>query len=115
MTRPVLRGHPWGPENLTGGPIDDIFGQLRRLHRDLVVERMAANRPSDDDNVFWIGTASEFEIVQVDTWPGGRPPFYLEDDRGQMQTSDVAEAVAMIHGALLGAAGTAELAAGPAL
>ena len=106
-----MRGHAWGPGNLTGGPIDDVFVQLRGLHLDLVIERIAVNRPSDDDNVFWIGNASEFGVVQADTWPDGRPPFYLEDDRGRIQTSDVAEAVAMIHRALLVAAGSAEPAA----
>jgi hypothetical protein len=46
-----MRGRPWGPDDLTGGPVDDVFAQVRVVVPGLVVERLQVNHPADDDNV----------------------------------------------------------------
>jgi hypothetical protein len=47
----IMRGRPWGPDDLTGGPVDDVFAQVRVVVPGLVVERLQVNHPADDDNV----------------------------------------------------------------
>ncbi|MFI1097829.1 hypothetical protein [Streptomyces sp. NPDC020917] len=55
---------------------------------------MTVTRPGDDDNVYFLGDASVPDRVQLDTWPDGQPPFVVEAD-ARVETSDVAEAVAI--------------------
>ena len=76
----------WSADDRTGGPIDEVFTDLRREFPDLVIERLVGTYLADDDNVFWlcIGPPQSLrgkESVQVDTKPGGRPPFLLEGER----------------------------------
>lgn len=76
----------WSADDCTGGPIDEVFAGLRREFPDLAIERLVGTHPADDDNVFWISVRLSprfrgWESVQVDTYPGGRPPFLLEGDR----------------------------------
>jgi hypothetical protein len=46
----------------------------------------------DDDNVYFVGTAQELDLVQLDTAPGGQPPLVLEAE-ARFETADVNEAV----------------------
>ncbi len=68
---------------------------MRRAIPGLIVERLSVTHPSDDDNVYFLGDGRDLGRIQVDTFPGGQPPFVIEaDDR--VETSDVAEAIALI-------------------
>jgi hypothetical protein len=96
VTRPPQRGRPWTANDRTGGPLDQILDQLRQQIPGLVVERPQQPHPGDDDNVYFIGDASRLDRVQIDTAPGGQPPFLIEADR-QAETSDHAEATTLVH------------------
>jgi hypothetical protein len=61
----------------------------------LIVERLAVTHASDDDNVYFLGDESVLDRVQLDTGPGGQPPFLVEADY-RVVSSDVAEAVAAL-------------------
>ena len=87
---------PWQAADRTGGPLDGLLDALRRQHPDLVVERLGRTHPGDDDDVYFLGLGRRTTIVQLDTGPGGQPPFTVEaDDR--VDTSEPAEALAAIH------------------
>lgn len=80
---------------MTGGPVDEVFAQVSRVVPGVIVERLAVTNAGDDDNVYFVGDESAVDRVQVDTGPGGQPPFLIEAD-GRMVTSEVAEAVATV-------------------
>jgi hypothetical protein len=87
----------WGARDRTGGPIDEVFADLRGEFPDLVIERLVGTYPADDDNVFWlsIGPSLRFrgkESLQVDTYPGGRPPFLMEGERQRGEYSEAKNA-----------------------
>jgi hypothetical protein len=90
------RGRPWGPSDRTGGPVDEVFDQLRQHIPGLVIERLEVTWPADDDNVYFIGDEHGLDRIQLDTFPGGQPHFYIENG-GWHQTSEVAEAVTIIR------------------
>jgi hypothetical protein len=93
----MTRGRPWDSDDLTGGPFDEILAQVREVVPGLVVERLQGSYPADDDNVYFLGDERGLDRVQIDTCPGGRPPFLVEaEDRDgeRFETSDVAEAAA---------------------
>ena len=90
-----MRGRPWGPDDLAGGPIDQAFAQVRAVVPRLVVERLQVMHPGDDDNVYFLGDEHGLDRVQVDTCPGGRPPFLIEAGE-RLETSDVAQAAAAV-------------------
>ncbi|MEU8760080.1 hypothetical protein [Streptomyces sp. NPDC048659] len=45
-------------------------------------------------NAYFLGVGTVLNRVQLDTGPGGQPPFLVETDSCRLVTSDVAEAVA---------------------
>jgi hypothetical protein len=90
-----MRGRPWGPDDLTGGPVDEVFARIRTVVPRLVVERLEVMHPSDDDNVYFLGDEHGLDRIQVDTHPGGRPPFLIEATE-RFETSDAAEAAAAV-------------------
>jgi hypothetical protein len=51
----VNRDRPWTGADRTGGPVDEVFDKLRRNLPGLIVERLEATCPADDDNVYFIG------------------------------------------------------------
>jgi hypothetical protein len=61
-----------------------------------VVERLEVTHPADDDNVYFIGDQHGLDRVQLDTAPGGQPLFLIENG-SQCQTSEAAEAAAIIR------------------
>ena len=61
----------------------------------LIIQRLDVTHPADDDNVYFLGDAEEYNRVQVDTRPDGQPPFLIEGTE-RLQTSDPAEAIATI-------------------
>jgi len=91
----MLRGRPWGPDDLTGGPADEVFARVRAAVPGVVVERLQVMHPGDDDNVYFLGDGHGLDRVQVDTCPGGRPPFLIEAE-ARFETSDVAGAAAVV-------------------
>ena len=91
----LSRGRPWGPDDLTGGLLDEVFAQVRAVVPGLVVERLEVKYPVDDDNVYFLGNENGLDRVQIDTWPGGRPPFLVEADY-RFETSDVAAVAAAV-------------------
>lgn len=96
MGRAPLRGRAWGPGDLTGGPVDDVFAWLRSDVPGLVVERLVATHAGDDENLFFVGDERGFERVHIEVHPGGQPPFLIEDE-DRFETSDVAQAVATVR------------------
>jgi hypothetical protein len=90
-----MRGRPWGPDDLTGGPVDEVFAQVRVVVPGLVVERLQVMHPGDDDNVYFLGDEHGLDRVQIDTCSGGRSPFLIEAGE-RFETSDVAEATAAV-------------------
>jgi hypothetical protein len=60
------------------------------------IERLQVQFLADDDNG-WFTRSNEIE-VQIDTQPGGRPPFLIEGNLlgHRRETSDVSEAVELI-------------------
>lgn len=78
----------WVAADRTGGPLDEVFDQLRSKFEELVIERLVKTHPADDDNVYWLtigppqrGPHHPWEEVQVDTAEGGCLPFLLEGKR----------------------------------
>ena len=96
MIDPVMRGRPWTGADRTGGPVDEVFDQLRRHIPGLVVERLEVTHPTDDDNVYFIGDEHGLDRIQLDTGPGGQPLFYIENG-DRYQTSEAAEAATIIR------------------
>jgi hypothetical protein len=96
MIDPVNRGRPWTGADRTGGPVDEVFDQLRLHIPGLVVERLEVTHTADDDNVYFIGDEHGLDRIQLDTAPAGQPYFYIENE-GRCQTSEVAEAAAIIR------------------
>jgi len=79
----------------TQRPIDQVFDHLRREIPDLVVERLQVTHAGDDDNVYFVGDGSRRDRIQIDTAPGGQPPFVIENG-GRSETSTLAEAFRII-------------------
>jgi hypothetical protein len=96
MIDPVNRGRPWTGADRTGGPVDEVFDQLRRHIPGLIVERLEATHPGDDDNVYFIGDEHGPDRIQLDTAPGGQPYFLIENG-GRHQTSETTEAAVIIR------------------
>jgi hypothetical protein len=90
------RGRPWTPADRTGGPVDDVFDQLRQHVPGLVVERLEVTHRADDDNVYYIGIDDVYECIQLDTRDGGQPPFLIENG-GRYETVETAEASSIIR------------------
>ncbi|WP_186315896.1 hypothetical protein [Catellatospora sichuanensis] len=95
MSRPPFRGRPWAPEDRTGGPLDDVLDGVRHHIPDLVVERITVKHAGDDDNVYFLGDSTSYDLVQMDSHEDGQPPFYIEGD-DTARCTDVATAVAFI-------------------
>ena len=70
---------PWGPDDRTDGPLDDILRSVRVRFPDALVSRLVGSHPADDDNVFWV-TRTGIE-VQIDTGGEGSPPFTVEGNQ----------------------------------
>ncbi|MFG1812087.1 hypothetical protein [Streptomyces sp. NPDC049040] len=95
MGKAASRTRLWGSSDLTGGPVDQVFTQVRHAVPGVIIKRLAARHAGDDDNVYFLGDESAVDRVQVDTATDGQPPFLVEaDDR--VVTSEVAEAVATV-------------------
>jgi len=93
-----MRGRPWTNTDRTGGPIDDVFDQLREHVPGLIIERLEVKHPADDDNLYCLFFADwdKFENIQVETADGGQPPFLIENGQ-QHETTDITEAVTLIR------------------
>ncbi|GAA3219787.1 hypothetical protein ACFO1B_17865 [Dactylosporangium siamense] len=76
-----MRGRNWQPTERTGGPIDEVFDNLRQNIPHLLIERLDVTHPSDDDNVYFLGVSPRPDLVQIDTAPHGQPPFIIEADQ----------------------------------
>jgi len=96
MLNTMNRGRPWTNADRTGGPIDDVFDQLRQRVPALIIERLDVTHPADDDNVYFIGDQHQLDSIQVDTAPDGQPPFLIENG-GRHETTDTTEAVTLIR------------------
>lgn len=83
----------WGPADLTGGPVDEIFADLRRSFDDIHIERLTVTHPADDDNVWYITRVGRRGELQLDSAPGGAPPFLLESESERGRAGDVTTAV----------------------
>jgi translation elongation factor P/translation initiation factor 5A len=93
-----MRGRPWTNIDRTGGPIDEVFSQLREQVPGVIIERLEVTHPADDDNVYFIGDQHQFDRVQVDTYPDGQPSFLIENENGlRHETTDTTEAVTLIR------------------
>jgi hypothetical protein len=95
MSSFTSHGRPWGPGDLTGGPLDEVLARVRAALPWLVVERLEVRWPGDDGNVYFLGDERDTSHVQIDTRDDGQPPFLIEGP-GRLRTSDVAEAAAVV-------------------
>jgi hypothetical protein len=89
-------GVAWGPGDLTGGPIDEVFDALRARFADLWIERLRVTHPADDNNLWYLGLRGRDEDVQIECAPDGRSPFTLESDTAREEALDVGNAVATL-------------------
>jgi hypothetical protein len=93
-------------DHLSGGPVDAVFSALEARFPDIVIERLQVSHPdADDDNLWFIRTHTDAAVaVQIETHPGGEPPFLVEgDDAGQrVETSSAGEAITVATGWLEG-------------
>jgi hypothetical protein len=96
-----MRGRPWTNTDRTGGPVDDLFDQLREHVPGLIIERLEVKYPADDDNLYFLFFAdwNKFENIQVETAPCGQPPFLIENG-GRHETTDTTEAVTLLRASL---------------
>jgi hypothetical protein len=92
----VSRGIPWGPNNVTGGPVDQLFIALRNSFDGLKIERLSVPHAADDNNVWFITETSRNIDVQLDSMPDGALPFLLESDDARTRTEDVSVAVEVL-------------------
>ncbi|TCO65399.1 hypothetical protein EV192_1011191 [Actinocrispum wychmicini] len=95
MSGPVIRGRVWGPADRSGGVLDDVFVDARRVVPGLRVERLQATHPGDDDNVYFLSVGSGTDCIQVDSGQCGQAPFIVEGVT-RTDTSDPAEVLAAI-------------------
>jgi hypothetical protein len=72
-----------------------VLAQVRAAVPGLVVERLEARHPADDDNVYFLGDEHGLDRVQVDTGDDGRPPFLIEAEE-RFGTSGVVEAAEVV-------------------
>jgi len=95
---------PWTSDDRTGGPLDEIFRSVQSRFPDAVVSRLVGTHPADDDNVFWVRRAGV--EAQIDTAPGGAPPFTVESDAPgtRLDTADAEAAREHIEHLLIDAA-----------
>jgi hypothetical protein len=91
----------WDPGDVVGGPVDAVLSALRQTFADLRVERLEVTHPADDDYLWFISRSSLDGEVQLESAPGGRPPFLLESDYEREQTDDVDVAVGLLQQWLL--------------
>ncbi|MFD4393381.1 hypothetical protein [Kitasatospora sp. NPDC058478] len=82
----------WGPNDNTGGPVDEIFAALREAFLGLRIERLSVSRASDDDNIWFISREDGMEL-QLDSASNGEPPFLLESDVARERVDEVGTAV----------------------
>lgn len=77
--------------------VEAVFAELRRRLPSIRIDQLAVKHPADDDNLWFIKAEVDRE-VQLDSHPGGRPPFLIEGDLpGQRQeATEVSEAVDLI-------------------
>ena len=85
----------WGADDMTGGPLDDVFASLRKSFPGLRIERLAVANPADDDNLWYLWPA-DGSTVQIDTNPNGELPFYLESDSTSADIKEVAAATELL-------------------
>ncbi|MEV0095090.1 hypothetical protein [Streptomyces sp. NPDC050738] len=62
----------------------------------LVIERLVVTH-AGDDNVYFLGAEPVLDRVQLDTAPGGQPPFLVEGDDRVVAASEIAETVAAVR------------------
>jgi len=94
-----MRGKPWGPNDRTGGVVDDVLDSVRAAVPGLIVERLEPSYPGDDDNVYFLADGLNDDFVQMDTNPRGEPPFVIDTSDpsdGRFETSGVAAASARV-------------------
>jgi hypothetical protein len=85
-----------------------VLDEAHRRVSNLVVERLEATHPGDDDNVYFLGAGGRYDLVQVDTRDRGQPPFLIEADGEAHRTSDPTQAATTVVRLLGGAGGVAE-------
>lgn len=73
--------------------MNDLITNLRDVFPDLRIERLPMGRLADDDNVWYLGRRGHRDEVQVDTMPGGAPPFTLLLRQTRVDAENVRDAV----------------------
>src|SRR5690242_3879615 len=96
MPRPPFRGLPWGPADRTGGVLAVVLDEPR-VRVPVVMERHDPFNPTEDDNLYFIGDSTAYELVLITCGENGGGPLDLEDEeRVRLDTEDFADAVAFI-------------------
>jgi uncharacterized protein (DUF433 family) len=97
MSRPPFRGRPWGPADRAGGVLDAVLDELRVQVPDVVIERYDPWNKTEDDNLYFVGDSTAYELVLINTNSSGGGPLLIESDYDPLTTEDVEEAVAYIR------------------
>jgi hypothetical protein len=88
-------------DHLSGGPVDAVFAALEARFPGVVLERLQVSHPGDDDNLWFVRAHVDAAVtIQIETRPGGQPPFLVEGDDvyQRAETSGADEAVALAAG-----------------
>jgi hypothetical protein len=87
------------PEDLTGGPIDELLTRLESAFPDGVIKRLHPKHAADDNNLWFVRSTAESAIeVQFECHPGGHPPFLLEGPGKRLEASSPATAFTVLAG-----------------
>ncbi|BCB83154.1 hypothetical protein Psuf_004670 [Phytohabitans suffuscus] len=88
-----MRRGTWKPTDRVDGPLDRVFDGLRATFPELWVERLRVTHAADDDNVWYLGRQGSDLEIQIDSAPGGAPPFILESETALETVDDVRTAL----------------------
>jgi hypothetical protein len=79
-------------------PVDDLLGALDHLSPAVSIARLRVTHPADDDNLWFVRTATRDHDVQFECHPDGQPPFLVEGGDGErIEAASVIEAVVAIR------------------
>jgi hypothetical protein len=79
----------------SAAPIDEVLAALAATLPGVVIERLQVTHPSDDDNLWYTRAGGSCE-VQIESHPGGEPPFLIEGDTDRHEVHQASEAVDLI-------------------
>ncbi|MBY8878021.1 hypothetical protein [Actinacidiphila acidipaludis] len=86
----------WLPGERTGGSLDEVFQRVRDAVPSLAIECLEGPLGTDDERRFFLRVGGSLEAVEVESRPGGRPPFIISDEYQQLDAVDPVSASAAV-------------------